>query len=231
MNKLRIRTNLKARSQILSNVKGAKQSSNHHEIDFSHTLLYTVFLKMQLISLLYLFSIVYGAPKFDQESLKELHDIERKKQPKPKPTLQQLQSEESKLLRILKSSEEKYGRLSAEYLTTLEKRGENLYLQQRFEDSFEISVEIVSLSESVHGRDHKLTGIALANLGAVSHRLGKLRECENAMYRALRIYIHNFRDNSKEVIRHRANMARFKVPADYSFQGISYEDFHGQIEL
>ena len=64
-----------------------------------------------------------------------------------------------------------------------------MYKQKRYEDVFDISKEIVRIHEVIDGVEAAKTAMALGNVGAVAHRLGKKSECALAMNRALYIMI------------------------------------------
>lgn len=109
------------------------------------------------------------------------------------------QQEEWRLRRELDKIRQTFGRMSQEHVNALHALGRNVYKQQRFEEVYNLANEIVAIHESLDGPEHVNTAKALTNIGSTAHKLGKSKECELAMNRALYIFIQTFGEDSNEV--------------------------------
>lgn len=118
-----------------------------------------------------------------------------------------------------------YGKVSLQYAQYLHRLGRSIYKQERYEDVFDISKEIVSIHEKIDGPEHENTARALGNLGSAAYRLEKWTICHDAMNRALYVWIAKYGEESKEVLLHRGKMLTFHVPFAKTTMGISYEDY------
>lgn len=137
--------------------------------------------------------------------------------------------EERKLRRELERVKTQHGRVSSQYVNVLHQLGRAIYRQERYEEVLETAREIVKIHEAIDGPEHINTAKALTNVGSTANRLGKLKECEVAMNRALYIFIKVFGQEAKEVLLHRAQMLTFQIPFAKTSSGLSYDDY--QFEL
>lgn len=119
----------------------------------------------------------------------------------------------------------RYGNISKEFAEHLHKLGRVMYKQHKFETVFDISSQIVELHEKLDGHEHENTARALGNLGSVSFRLKRWKECEIAMNRALYIWIQKYGPESKEVLLHRGKMLTFQIPHAKTSGGLSFDDY------
>ena len=109
------------------------------------------------------------------------------------------QKEEVQLRKELDKVRQKYGRMSEQHVNALHALGRNIYKQQRYEEVYSFAQEIVKIHESIDGPEHLNTAKALTNVGSTANRLGKKKDCEIAMNRALYIFLKLYGENSKEV--------------------------------
>jgi hypothetical protein len=114
-------------------------------------------------------------------------------------TLKKYKEEERDLRIQLSLAKEQYGRISSKYANLLNQLGRTIYKQERYEEVLETAREIVKIHEELDGPESINTAKALTNVGSTANRLGKLKECEVAMNRALYIFIKEYGIESKEV--------------------------------
>lgn len=140
-----------------------------------------------------------------------------------------LETEEKELKKNLFRAILDYGEDSLEKAAALHGLGRNMYQQKKYDELVDAAQEIVRIHEGVDGRESLKTAQALGNVGSVSNRLGRTKECGIAMNRALYIMIKEYGDESKEVLLHRAKMLTFQISEGRDGPGLSYEDYKSEL--
>ena len=146
--------------------------------------------------------------------------------------LVEFKKREVELRKSLIRSELEHGEFSQERAKALHALGANMFRQQRFEELFEISKQIVKIHETLDGYEGLMTGKALGNMGTVAHKLDLKDECEYAMKRALYIMLHEggLAQDSRDVLMHRGKMLTFQVPDAERTDGLSYDEYIELVE-
>jgi predicted HTH domain antitoxin len=121
------------------------------------------------------------------------------------------------------------GEDSLEKAAALHGLGRNMYQQKKYDELVDAAQEIVRIHEEVDGKESLKTAQALGNVGSVSNRLGRTKECGIAMNRALYIMIKEYGEESKEVLLHRAKMLTFQISEGRDGPGLSYEDYKSEL--
>lgn len=129
----------------------------------------------------------------------------------------------------MREVEDKFGRISAEYATSLHKLGRSLYKQYSFKELFQVAKDIVEIHEKIDGVESLKTANALGNLGSAAYRIKNKRETDLAMNRALYILIKLYGNESKEVLLHRGRMLTFQIPYAETSSGLSYDDYEYEL--
>jgi hypothetical protein len=173
--------------------------------------------------------------KFESEEEKQeiLQKLQRERQAKEKmgdeppssKEMVKLKMQERELRRELGEAVMKYGDDSKEKATVLHKVGYNLFKQVRFEDLWDISLEIVRIHELHDGPESVETGKALSNCAQTAFRLGKRDECGLASYRYLYIMIKHMGLQSKEVVMARARLMQYHFRDGETSKGMSYAEY------
>jgi hypothetical protein len=140
-----------------------------------------------------------------------------------------LESEEIELKKNLYRAILNHGENSPEKAAALHVLGRNMYQQKKYDELVDASQEIVRIHEEVDGKESLKTAQALGNVGSVSNRLGRTKECSIAMNRALYIMIKEYGDDSKEVLLHRAKMLTFQISEGREGFGLSYEAYKSEL--
>jgi hypothetical protein len=134
--------------------------------------------------------------------------------------------EEEKELRIeLARAVLNHGDDSKEKATVLHKVGANLFKQKRFDDIFDLAMEILRIHEAIDGPESKETAMALSNVGQVAYRTGRMQECEWASYRYVYIQLKHYGKESPEVLLARARLMQYHFKDGETTSGISYEEY------
>lgn len=174
--------------------------------------------------------IKYGSEEEKEEILKKLKQERQAKEkmgdesPSTKEMVK-LKLEEKDLRRELGQAVMEYGTDSKEKSAVLHKVGRNLFKQRRFEDLWEISLDIVRIHELHDGPESLETGMALSNCAQTAYRLGKHEECGHASYRYLYIMLKEKGPDSREVILARARLMQYKFYDGETSNGMSYAEY------
>ncbi|RYG96600.1 tetratricopeptide repeat protein [archaeon] len=143
--------------------------------------------------------------------------------------LKELRRQEIKQRLDMRDVEEKFGRISMEYATSLHTLGRVLYKQFNFKEMFQVAKAIVEIHEKLDGVESLKTAQALSNLGSAAYRVKNKKETDFAMNRALYILIKVYGNESKEVLLHRGRMLTFQIPYAETSSGLSYDDYEYEL--
>lgn len=146
--------------------------------------------------------------------------------------LAKFQEAEKGLRKAVERATMEHGAISREVAKALHALGGNMFRQLRFEELFEISMQIVNIHETLDGFEATMTGKALGNTGTVAYRLGLTRECEIAMKRALYILLNTDKlaEDSRDVLMHRGKMLSFHIADGETTKGMSYAEYTNLME-
>lgn len=178
-------------------------------------------------------TIVFTSEEDKKQKLEELKQRAMDaKQDKAKQDRQKIKLavEEDGLRKGVLRAVASFGEISKEKAASLHKLGRNLYLQDRYEETFELSQEISRIHGVIDGTDSAEYADALGNVGSVANRMKEIRLCEAAMKRQLRILLDKHGPAAKEVLIQRARMLSFKIFDGETSEGISQEDFEVRME-
>lgn len=159
-----------------------------------------------------------------------------------------LSGEEEGLRNQQRLVSETFGHVSVENARKLSNLGRNLYLQERYGESLEISMEILTIYEKIHGGqatyefdestrmkredyakyDDVAIYSALVNVANVANKMQLTDECYISSMRALNIAQKIFGPESKEDLMQRSHMRRFsfeKEAMDPEEKGYTYSQY------
>ena len=160
----------------------------------------------------------------------KLKSLESKNKEKNDKARKKLVLEEESLRDAAARAGVRHGQESKERAFALHKLGRNLYLQDRFEETYEMSLEIARIHGVVDGKDSLRYADALGNVGSVANRMKDRGLCEAAMKRQLRILLDKHGVNSQEVLVQRARMLSFSISDGETSDGYSQEYFEEEME-
>ena len=136
-----------------------------------------------------------------------------------------LKLEERELRSQLVNAVMAHGNLSKQKATILHKVGRNLFKQSRFDDTWDISQEILHIHETLDGPESFETALALSNAAQVAYRTGRRKECGYLSYRYLYIMLKEKGPESKEAVLARARLAQYHFPDGQTSKGMSYDEY------
>lgn len=123
-----------------------------------------------------------------------------------------------------------HGDNSKQKAQALHKLGRNIYQQERFDETFEMSLEILRIHSVLDGPESGPFADALGNVGSVAHRVKNKKLCEIVMKRQLRILLDKHGADSKEVLIQRARMMSFQIKDGEVSDGFSQMDYEEEME-
>jgi len=177
-------------------------------------------------------TIVYSSEEDKQRQLDELKKrtmagaADKTKQDRQKA---KLMMEEQKLRRAVQRTGDQDGVDSKERAMALHKLGRNLYLQDRYYETFEMSLEIARIHAVVDGKNSLAFADALGNVGSVANRVKDIKLCEIVMKRQLRILLDKHGPESKEVLIQRARMMSFRISDGETTDGFDAEQYEDEM--
>lgn len=141
-----------------------------------------------------------------------------------------LKSEEEGLRNDVLRAIVNHGDDSKQKAQALHKLGRNIYQQERFDETFQMSREILRIHSVLDGPESGPFADALGNVGSVAHRVKNKKLCEIAMKRQLRILLDKHGAESKEVLIQRARMMSFQIKDGEVSDGFSQLDYEDEME-
>lgn len=174
--------------------------------------------------------IKFNSEEEKQEILDRLSkekDAKKKlgEEPIPDKDMAQYKADEKKLRKQLANAVLNYGNESKEKAEVLHKIGRVLFLQRRFEDCWNISEELLRISEIHDGPESLEIAKALSNHAQTAYRLKRMDECGLSAYRHLYIMRRHYNDESKEVVMARARLMQYGFKDGQQSKGLSHEEY------
>lgn len=136
-----------------------------------------------------------------------------------------LEKEEAGLKQDVLRATLHYGEESREKATALHKLGRNIYKQERWEETIQISLEISRIHSVLDGLDSLPYADAIGNVGSVANRMRDKFLCEIVMKRQLKILLDKHGPESKEVLIQRARMMSFQIKDGETSEGLDQEEY------
>ena len=156
----------------------------------------------------------------EQQEKSKMGDPELSDQEKTK-----LNREEKELRKELTRVVLNHGNDSKEKAAVLHRMGRNLFQQKRFDDIFDLSLEILRIHELIDGPESKETAMALSNVGQVAFRTKRINECRWASYRYLYIQLKEYATDGPEVLLARARLMQYGFRDGETAPGMSYDEY------
>jgi hypothetical protein len=165
------------------------------------------------------------------ERLAELRRSEAKKS--SEKDIEELKREEFELRKNVMRAALNFGDLSVEKINAKHALGRNLFKQNRFDLIYDLSWDIVTDNEELHGVDDLEVAKALTNVGSVAWKLQKGDIARLVSLRMLGIYQgHDFDDKDAEekaVLTARARLMSYQQEGGDVMSGISHKEFQERL--
>ena len=151
-----------------------------------------------------------------------------------------LLSEEKQLRKDVMRAELNFGEFTKERAAALHAYGRNLFKQQRFDQIYDLSLEILAIHESIDGVDSIETARALTNVGSTAWKVGKTQIAQTTALRMLAIhmawdYSRDKDEDAKEkaTMMAKARLASYQYPEHLAQQsvGITYQEYQDRMHV
>ena len=146
-------------------------------------------------------------------------------QPISSDKARELKTEERQLRRELGDVSMQFGEITTQRATVLHKIGRNLYGQQRYNDVWQVSLDILKIHEMLDGPESVKTAMALSNVAQAAFRTQRREECGHMAYRHLYIMLKEKGRESKEVLMARARLMQYHFADGETSNGMSYAEY------